>query len=246
MHGITAARKPFLPTDIPNCAVWLRSDLGVVSAGAATVQRWQNQAASGAANDATANGGTGPLYVGSGGLNNLPYMNFTAAGVFNWGYTTALGAKTFVLVLVDTANLGPGTGETVFAIGAGTGAPSCEFILDLATYQPSSFVVGWQTGSGNMVGIANVINTATGYIYVITGDGSGNTTADYTATLNGAPATVAASGAYGSASTGAIGSRLPAAFPFDGQLYELIVIERVCSQFEQQQLVGYCRGRYAI
>lgn len=244
MHGITAARKPFQPTDIPNCVVWLRADLGVVIGTGNRIARWQNQGSGGSAFDGTAHGGTGPLYSASGGLNNQAHIIYDTSAFLDWGYTNYLGAKTIVVVFkMDTID---GSGQTLYVISQASIGAS-ELIVDLSAYTTITLIDDWVVG-GTMFGDSSVaLGTTAGHISLHTYDGSGTEgVGNYTMSTDGVSKTVAVSGAYAYASTSAIGFRGNSTFPLKGKISELIVIERVCNAVEQLQLVGYLRNRYAL
>jgi hypothetical protein len=66
----------FIPTSLPGCVLWLRSDMGVTTGATFT---WADQ--SGNANNATqATAAKQPTYVTSGGGGNRPYLSFPGAG----------------------------------------------------------------------------------------------------------------------------------------------------------------------
>lgn len=241
MHGVTAARFPrdFTPLQIPNIAVWLRADLGAtISSGKIT--RWKNQVPGGDAYDATAPA-AGPVYSDNGGLNGTAHVVFDSSALLHWGYSKTSGPKTIVVVIrLDTLN---GSGHTVYAIGDGVSAS--EMIVDLNTYQMTSYIDN-QTGVGAMVGHNDALGTTSGHVLLHTYDGSGTATTDYTASMTGVTKTVSSSGAYASTQLSTLGFRRDASLAFLGKISEIIVIERVCDQVEQDQLIAYCRKRYAL
>jgi hypothetical protein len=237
------------PNDLPSCAFWVRSDLGITFQALTTnVRVWANQASTGTAYDLSQTIDlTHQAAYHSGGLNNQPYLSFTTSPFvgYNWSYAAGAGAKTIVAVLRLTSL--DGAGHTLYQIyNSGSGA-TCELILDLATYSMTSFTDANTTG--NMVGFNDALGTTKGHIHLHTYDGIGsvNSTSSYTGSFDGVAKTLATSGAYGSTGiSSAVGVRPNATLPLAAEVYELIVYERVLSAGEQGSLVAYLKSRYAL
>lgn len=239
---VAAFGSSFTPRSLANCVVWLRADLGITTVSGA-VSVWADQA-TGSANNATqTNAPSMPTYNASGGLNNAAYLTFTGSSALSWGYVSPTGAHTIMVVMkLTTTN---GGGHTAYVIYDGT--HTSEMILDLSGYSNTSWVDGWSSGGGSMVGVNDVLGSASGHILLHTTDGLGNATGNYTASLDGTSKTVVTSGAYGAVGTGSeIGARTTGAFTLVANLYEIVVYNRVLSSTEQGKLVAYAKARYGL
>ncbi len=245
MHSATAVRKTFDPRDIPGCHVWLRSDLGITTASGA-LSVWANQGTVGNAGDATQTSAPArPTYSVSGGLNGRARISFSVS-YLDWAYARS-GAKTIMVVLKLTS--APGTGSTVYEIYNPASALAAEMLIDLGGYQPVSLIDDWASGfNTGLVGIADALGTSAGHVLTHTFDGVAQLSSSYTASLDGATKTVVDSGTYGSpAAASHIGGRFPSGtFLFTGDLYEILVYNRVLPVSERDQVNSYLKERYAL
>lgn len=239
MHGISAVRQDFEPTDIQGCQIWLRSDRGVRRSGISPSQitKWENQVSDFSFTGTQGTSALQPTIVP--GVNGLPAIHFNSAAFQMLTLSpnsAAYGRRTFVIVLKLTTE--PHSGFSVISVANGAGTAAHEMIFDLATYSACSFIA--DAASGNMVGINDTLGTTTPHALLHTWDAT-----TYFASLDGTSKTVVTSGAYGAGTlTSAIGSRSDATFPFNGDLYEIIMWNRVLSAKEQDQVRDYLRLRY--
>jgi len=246
MHAIAAARKSFDPRNLLGCVTWLRSDLGITLNGS-TVSTWANQVSGVSANASQSTAGKQPTYA-TGGLGGQPKLTFAAGQAFTWALDLA-GAKSVMFVLKMTSE--PHTGFSVASIKGSTGPLFTEVIVDLSGYKYVTFAD--DIGSFNSSGHDDVLGTTSGHVLLHTYSGSApSSQSSYGAALDGAVKTVVASGAIsrGGTDLGSIGGRLDAsqngAFLFNGDLYEIIVYNRVLSSQEQIDLFGYAKQLYRL
>ncbi len=230
------------PLQLSGCLCWLRSDLGITNSSG--VSAWANQGTAGSACDAAqSTAGLRPAYASSGGQNNRATVTFDGTDRLDWA-ADVFDAKTWLIVVKLAAT--PGTGFTIyetFHIGV-----VAEMIVDLTTYQPTSFIDNYASGGLNMVGTADALGSATTrYLLHTYNDVDPNTPSSYTATLDGAAKTVVASSVYGStAASSHIGSRHDNSFPLNGIIYEIIIYNRVLNSLEQAQLNLYAKNYYGL
>ncbi len=237
------AALPFSPLDIPDCKIWLRADLGLTLTSG-NVSTWVNQGTIGSAGDATqGSAGLRPIPHASGGaLNSHPYLEFDGGRAMAWAYNVNNTART-ALVVARISTLS-GVGQTVYYIYDGVSAHS-ELILDLNTYKKTSVIDHWTSG-GTMFGHDDTLGTS-GHILYHEYDGSGQTTGDYAFNFDGTDKTSSASGAYGAPGMGsAIGFRPNATFILVGEIYEVLMWERVLTGGEKADLLAYAQDRYGL
>ncbi len=231
------------PLDIPDCVVWLRSDLGVTDVSSA-VSAWANQGSLGSAGDASQSSAPSrPAYASNGGLNNRAKLTFSSSNL-DWAYD-GTGAKTLMVVLKLAST--PGTGFTIYEVYNSAPVVS-EILVDLATYAPVSFVDDW-TAPTYLSGIADSLGSSVGHAFIHTFDGiDPASTSSYGANLDGTTKTVIGSQAYGSpAAASHIGGRLPSGtFMLDGDMYEIVIYNRVLNGSEISELAAYAVTRYAL
>lgn len=227
------------PRRIPGCRCWLRSDKGITLASG-SVSRWANQV-TGVPGDATAT--VAPAY--GAGVHGIPRLVFNGSDTdLRWGLRMS-GAKTIAVVL-KLANA-PGTGFTVLNLWDDVGGLNSEILVDLDTYQPVSIVHDYSSATGSGHNDALGTSAVRALIHTYNG-GTNDDQGSYTARLDGAPRTVAASGAFGLiAADGSIGCRAASpAFVLDGDIYEIIVYNRVLTATEQLDIYGYLKARYRL
>ena len=86
----------FVPTDLPGCVLWLRSDMGISPLGG-PVSNWADQSGSGnnAAQSLSANQMT---YVPEGGAGGLPYLSGTSSTFMTGGLASSFTLNTIACV----------------------------------------------------------------------------------------------------------------------------------------------------
>jgi hypothetical protein len=106
----------FVPQSIPGCALWLRSDQGIILNGS-TVSGWNDFSGNGN-NCSQATSADQPTYVSSGGANNLPYLSFTNGGAQSLNGGVVLSAQPceyFVVARLTTND--PAANAFLFSCG---------------------------------------------------------------------------------------------------------------------------------
>lgn len=246
MHGVTAVRKEFDPRDIPGCRGWLRADKGITTVDG-LVSLWTNQVSGVSGNASQATASFRPTYnAGGAGPANRPHLDCPSAGpVLVWDLTVA-GAKTIACVArIDST----GSGFSVYSLNEGSAETTSEMILGLGGYHSVSFRHDYGTSAGAAVGHDDVLGTGIhGYIQTYNGSGNSNA-ANYTATYDGVTKTLTTTGLFG-ASAGRFGTLVARntspTFGLNGDIFELIVYDRVLTATELASLWGYIKTRYGL
>ena len=240
-----------LNTAHPNLQLWLRADLGVTT-DAGGVTGWTDQSANGYTFDVLGGFGQPGLIASDPGANGMASIDFAAAtGTYlkcdAAGIIPATGTVFNVISMVPVGGKVWATDVTV----AGTRLRR-ELLLDSRTTAVRRPLNAYERlGSGNYyakVGdVAADPNVLTGLfaISVLTTDVANDTT---TLVLNGDPAftgTTVARGAYGVAPL-TLGGYPTGSSPYDGEMAEMIVFDRVLTGAEIDEVAGYLADRYDI
>ena len=210
---------PFTPAELPGIQFWLRSDNVTVSG--TTVDGWPDQ--SGQGNNATIPGNH-PVYVGSGGVNNLPYVNTTSDGILAIALTLVQPFEVFVVAratstagtayLLDTSNNGnvllQQAGGLTLAIYGGSVAPGPAFPGEFSDTSIDAIFDGASSSVAVNGGTATTLNP---------GPGSSN-----------GVVTIAGYGAGGEG--------------FTGWIYDIFAVTGVLSSSDRANVNAYFAARY--
>jgi hypothetical protein len=174
IRAVPSKQQLFLPTSIPKCLLWLRSDLGVTTNGT-KISAWADQTGNGN-NVSQSMSARQPTYVTSGGPNNVPYINFTRFSTQNlnipafscpepleWCVAASAPANSTSTAFLVAQSLSGGSAVNIHCVSSLPGAPiggEEEFTVgDVnATSQPSvtitenqDFIInGWFDGVANI------------------------------------------------------------------------------------------------
>jgi hypothetical protein len=236
------------PRTISGCQCWLRSDLGITLNGS-TVSTWASQVSGVSGNASQSFAPSQPVY--SAGINGRPKLAFDTARALVWSLSMTASAPKTIVVVAKLTSAGGG-GYSLLTLKGGT--QFSEVVVDLGGYKPICWVhdVG-AAGNVNSSGIDDAMGTSSVRAILHTYNGvSSGTPSSYTATLDGVSKTVGASGPFGRLGTdqGSVGCRLSAGgggtFPLNGDIYEIIVYNRVLTSGEQDQIWKYLKALYAL
>lgn len=248
MHGliVSVQTRKFNPSLIPGCVLWMRSDLGVSITGS-KISAWKNQIA-GIAGDATQN--TAALQPGYAidtgtGRPKIQFDGATSSRIMPWTFDFG-GAKTIFAVMKKNTL---GTGMTPFQFVKAAASATTEVLLDYngGGYQPVTVIHDY-VGSQNSVGHSASLGTTAIRAITSTWDGvSTAATGSYTGKLDNVTQSMLTGGAFAQAATSQIGGRNTSpSFYFDGDIYEIVVYNRVLSVAEQLDLWGYASKLYKL
>jgi len=249
----------FLPTDLPNCLVWLRADKGITLA-TADVATWANMGTGGSAYNLTqADTTKDPLFVAADANHNgHPSVEFD--GVAEWlEGATASGWKF----------MHDGTGCTLFCRIYDGGAATTKFLLESnAGTKNQTGISWWIVGSaetGNVQctrsvgGAGNETYTATSAggnfdagVHTVVSQYKESSSPEYDLRVDGVSR--ASGNSLNAPNTGnpfrapTVGawrntSATPAGF-FDGSIPEIILYNRVLTAAERTQVTNYLTDRY--
>ena len=229
----------FIPRHLPGCVLWLRSDLGVVTAAGTNISTWTDQSGSG---NTASTGPTSPTYNTSGGVLGLPRVT-TAAGSSEYmlgNFATNVTAHTLFAVLGYASPLDN------YASFAGTDATSAVNSGFAQFSETPTGIVG-RAGSGGAFASANTSDTSS-----IGAPGIYSTAADSNASVdlfvNGvSKATAATTFALTSCPKYILfGLGLPLQYNFIGDAYEFVLFNRVLGATERALVHRYLGVRYGI
>ncbi len=226
---------PVLPTDIPNCNLWLRAGVGqynaatggtLVTTDGGVVERWEDQ--SGSANHCTqSTSGSAPLFnARTGGVclspNTAQYLNLPSGYAFN----KQAGSVFFIARMITSQGLG--TQHPLFR-GASDGY---NFFLSHYT----SNVEGLYTYDGTVRGTTLLPSSNFGFMGVVAGASS------QIVYLNGASSTLATASS-GTISGGEIGGDGGGSWQTGVEIVEVIGYSRALSAAEVATLNAYAQAR---
>lgn len=260
--ALNSSRGISNPLGLSGCICWLRSDLGVTLSGS-NVVTWANQAPGSSANAIAPSpfiNATGPL-VGAGGLNGRNYLSFNGTShAFTWNLSY-VGAQTIAFIFRSTdetaASVSGISFYTMFGTSSGVNYTSelteLNFsgytIVNLIAVQPIFSFAPITVGYGSGIPFFG----SAGHSLISTYNNTGNASpSNYNIFDNSASRSLTTSGAYDRTATsvGSIGARYDssagASAFFTGELYEIIVYNRVLSGPEQSMLNTYISHLYAL
>lgn len=227
--------------------LWLKADTGVTLSGP-SVTAWADQSGLGN-NYAQATGGKQPT-VTSSAINGLPAVTFDGATQFLTSSFQIGGAKTVVIVRKLVSTPGAATFGEAYTLKDASNNFSEALFMNSGGYQPYSLLHNF-TGT-TAVGDATALDTAWHVGIDTYNNGTNTLPASYTLTLDSASQTVAASSAFGRASTDlpSLGARATSANAGSAfaaiQIAEVLVYDHVLSGSDMTAVESYLFGRYGI
>jgi hypothetical protein len=218
----------FIPSDISGTVLWLRADQGITLSGS-DVSDWLDL--SGEGNDATqAIAGDRPSYLLSGGVSNLPGVQFTSADseIMSCGTFVETSNDMTVFAVFNQTDLS-GTQALFFHSG------TSRAILTDRTDQISTF--------DDSISYRFAGNSQTGEQWVEWHCNSSTTT--FTGYRNGS---AIGSDTYSTTTWGlfTLGGASNKGSPFNGILSEVIVFNRILTASEITQIRNYLSNRYSL
>jgi hypothetical protein len=215
----------FDPSRIANCVTWLRSDLGITLNGS-NVSGWADQ--SGQSNNAAQSNATlQPGYVGNGGPNNVPYLNWVGPTdsfcLQISGLTVNQPCEYFVVCQPQT--------------GAGN-----NYLLDCGGNENLTYTDGstWNLYSGGSVFGQAITIGQDAIVDSIFNGSSSSITID-----NGTPST-GDPGPTGGSGTVTIGGYGGGGSGWSGFIYEVVIYSAPISPTDRNSLLNYFSTRYNI
>ena len=218
----------FAPTDLPGCAIWLRSDMGVTAPNG-TVSTWLDQ--SGNNNNVTQSVASNqPGYQPNGGANNQAYTSWTSlSGQALNAPATTLNQPMEVFVVGSATTSNPSTTSYLFETGANNS--------DLVQNTSSNNLVMYDGAYGPTLGIAANTDFIADAFY---GGPSSQLSINGGAPQTGNP------GANVSAGGITIGNYLGGGHAWGGNIYEVVGFNRSLSTAERAVVNQYMSVRYGI
>jgi Tc toxin complex TcA C-terminal TcB-binding domain/ABC toxin N-terminal region/Neuraminidase-like domain/Concanavalin A-like lectin/glucanases superfamily len=232
-----AFSKGFKPADVPDCAMWLRADAGVITERG-RVAWWADLSGNG--NDLRPiDGENAPTYAAVGGSNAQGYLEFSGSEILHAPHDATLEDTSAVTMVVITSDV-PGNGWLLTK-----GAWGVAFNYNLA--HEGGNVAAWLNGGSHSGpawngtgGVATVslatVESSQASVFRRDGVESSDSTPTLTMTGNSEPL-------Y-------LGARPVNAFPptldlhFTGRIYEVMVFTRKLTAAEIDQIEGYAAKRY--
>jgi hypothetical protein len=259
VRAVASKQQSFSPLDIPGCVLWLRSDVGVTTAGTTTltVSEWADQSGAGY-NVSQGTSGDQPGYTAPSAPILTPYVPYQPVP------NITFGANAVLLDNTSSNLLASGQARTVLMACQSTNATGgalCTFRRSTAgstTICCLSFLTGAGIADIYTDGIV-VNNIATISTSAVPEDqimildwelaqGAGN----IAFALNGASQTVSQVSNVGlvpETSTAAgqtVGAREDVSQPWPGNIYELLVYSGVLTATQLGYLRNYLGGRYGV
>jgi hypothetical protein len=244
--------RPFVPTDIANCALWLdAADRKTITLSGSNVTAWTDKSGNGYSFTAS---GTSPTYTSSvrNGLGALT-LNGTG-GMYNATATVQLATRSVFFVVEQTAGTTTQF-QGILALGAsGTTNDFGSFVSASYSARGSNEVQNQQVGVIANYGNANYYNTGSGVyasgatpfgLYV---DVFATTTGTFYANGTSTQTDTANSG-FGTGTGIAVGSRYfssATSVYLNGYIYEIVIFNSALSTAQRQQVEAYLATKWGL
>lgn len=231
----------FVPTNLPNCALWLNAGAGITADGAGLVSRWADQ--SGNARDAVqATGGAQPRWTNA-VVNGRAAVYFEASGTKDDGMTTGWGTSngTYSVFVAATYRPNPGYGwHRVIQ-----GAANYNWGIELEGEGANGYVYSFIPNGTGGIGYYQVVNTGirpvggVPFVAALVGDGTNTQFL-----LNGFAFTPIAK--HHGPGTLILGIGGQSGNGWNGHILEVIAYDRALNYEERRQVEQYLALKYDV
>ena len=232
---LVAPPDAFTPTDVADCALWLRADGGLTMGDGNRVASWSDQSGNG--NDLTqATAAAQPvLQASSTAINDQPAITFDAAAASSLAGSMsgiAAGASYTVVAVVNVQN------NNASIVELSDTASTSDRVLRL-----------FNDGSGNMTvratsasGDADFASSNDWVVISATHDSSGRSIYEN----DGSDTTTTFTDSANAPSITKLGDAEAGGSPLEGGIAEIVVYKRKLTDSEREQVVAYAMERYGL
>jgi hypothetical protein len=225
------------PPDIAGLQHWLRADTGISFSASGTVSTWSDM--SGHGFHGTGSGSVGPVFSGSGGPNDHPYVSFnnsafTFSDPYN-GMTQGEGFVVFNRVLLD------GNNDGLWAVGTANSGNRIPFPTDNKVYDDWGSTV--RKGGAGIAPLQPSQVLGQWYVYNVS-----SAPGDWTNRVDGRTYHSTTTNTVAFSSTPVLGRGVisPVQLNLVGGVVELIVYDRKLTDVERQRVMQYLFFRYGV